>query len=110
MKSRCRGLELLSSWSDALKVDTASDIFGCSVVWLSLCTVVHRCASLCAVDFAPLDSLELVLDGCGELSIQFCDYVSSVMRGQFKPNTGVFVDDGGVVIELFRQPGYFIQK
>lgn len=32
------------------------------------------------------------------------------MRGQFKPNTGVFVDDGGVVIELFRQPGYFIQK
>ena len=32
------------------------------------------------------------------------------MRGQFKPNAGVFVDDGGVMIELHCQRSYFIQK
>ena len=70
----------------------------------------YRRAPLCTVDSAPLVSLELALDGFGELSIQVCDCVSGIMRGQFKPNAGVFADDGGVVIELFRKPGYFIQK
>jgi hypothetical protein len=46
--------------------------------------------------------LELAFDGFGELSIQVCDNVSGIMRGQFKPNASVFADDGGVVIELFR--------
>ena len=51
-----------------------------------------------------------LLDGFGELSIQFCDYVSGIMRGQFKPNAAVFVENGGVMIEMFRQLSYFIQK